>query len=206
MPSETELTNVALRKAGARRISSIDETVANAGVARDIYTTERDDLLRLHPWNFAITRAALAELAVAPVYEFANAFSLPADWMRTLEVHDNDAGDAVVRYKMETIQQADDTYVACIVTDSDALWLKYIRRITDTSAMSATFHQVLILRMAKIFAESASTKEVLDRELAAAMRLARSIDGMEDWPDKLPEGRWVVSRWAHGWMRRTTWP
>jgi hypothetical protein len=71
--------------------------------------------------------------------------------------------------------------------------------------MTASFRQVLILRMAKIFAISIAKSnplfQALDQEEQKAYRQARSIDGIEDYPEKLPEGSWATSRRSRNWQR-----
>jgi hypothetical protein len=77
--------------------------------------------------------------------------------------------------------------------------------------MTASFRQVLILRMAKIFAISIAKSnplfQALDQEEQKAYRQARSIDGIEDYPEKLPEGSWATSRRPWSWQRdNSVWP
>lgn len=212
MATETELVNSALRKGGgAKRILALTDSVGSAGVASDILATERDDLLRSGVWNFAITRAKLGQLSTLPVFGWSFAYALPSDCERVVSVHDNVDGDGAVPYKVESIQQPDGSYINVIATDANTVYLRYCRQITDPSLMTASFRQVLILRMAKIFAISIAKSnplfQALDAEEQKAYRQARSIDGIEDYPEKLPEGSWATSRRAYGWQRDgSVWP
>jgi len=210
MPTNTELINAALRKAGARRVPDANSTVGSAGIAADVLATERSDMLRKGAWNFATTRALLAALTSAPVFEFQYAFALPDDYVRTISVSDNSAGDGVVPYKLESVKQPDNTYVPAILSDSNVIYLRYIRDVVDPNQMTADFRDLLILRMAKIFAvgvaASSSLRAAIDADLDKAVRETRSIDGIEDYPDRMPEGSWATSRRARGWMRDTGWP
>lgn len=209
MPSVTDLVNSALRKVGERRITDISDTVSSAGVARDVLDAERDDLLRRHVWNFAITRVQLAQLADAPAFEFQYAFALPTDFMRVVSAHDSDAGEGNLRYKIEGLQQSDDSYVRALLTNSNACYLRYVRKVTDPSIMTPTFRQVLILRLAMVFAtgiaKSSTLNQNLRDEMKEAMRQAASIDGIEDYPEEMPMGSWAASRFASGWGRRSDW-
>lgn len=197
MATETEIVNAALRKTGGKRILDIGENVASAGIASDVLAQERDDLLRLHNWNFAINRKKLSRLSEAPVFGFEYAFSMPADCMRIVSVHNNDAGTGAVEYKAESMAQGSG-YIAAILCDSDELWLRYVRKVTDPNLMTPTFRQVLILRLAKIFATASANSnslfQLIDQEMKDALRQARSIDGIEDFPEPLPEGSWAQSR------------
>ena len=65
MASVVDICNLALAHLGDdATISSIDppEGSAQAEHCKRFYTSARDTLLQLHPWNFASKRIALAEL------------------------------------------------------------------------------------------------------------------------------------------------
>jgi len=55
--SPVGIANIALSKVGATRIVSFTENTENARLLNSIYGTIRDEVLRAHPWNFAVTRA-----------------------------------------------------------------------------------------------------------------------------------------------------
>src|SRR5690242_18224950 len=110
MTTETEIVNSALRRVGGKRIMDISEPVGAAGIASDVFASERDSLLRSGTWNFAVTRAQLAPLSTTPVFGFQYAFAIPSDNMRIISVQDNSFGDGTIgntKYKIESIQQAD---------------------------------------------------------------------------------------------------
>ncbi|MCK1367621.1 hypothetical protein [Bradyrhizobium sp. 62] len=204
--------NAALRRGGgAKRILALTDSVGSAGIAADVLTSERDDLLRSGVWNFAITRIKLGQLSTAPAFGWTYAYSLPSDCERVVSVHDNADGTGVVPYKVESILQSDSSYINVIATDASDIYLRYCRQITDPNLMTASFRQVLILRMAKIFAISIAKSNplfaALDQEEQRAYRQARSIDGIEDYPERLPEGSWASSRRSRNWQRdNSTWP
>lgn len=207
MPTETELVNAALRKGGgAKRILALTESIGSAGIASDVIASERDDLLRAGVWNFAVTRIKLGQLSALPVFGWSFAYGLPSDCERVVSVHDNADGSGEVPYKIESLQQADSSYINVLVSDSNTVYLRYCRTITDPNLMTASFRQVLILRMAKIFAISIAKSNPLFQALAAeeksALSNAKSIDGIEDWPETLPEGSWAASRRGYGWQNR----
>lgn len=211
MSTETELVNAALRKAGgAKRILALTDSVGSAGIAQDVLVSERDDLLRSGVWNFAITRIQLGQLSTLPAFGWSFAYALPADCERVVSVHDNSAGTGAIPYKVESLLQGD-SYINVIATDANSVFLRYCRQITDPNLMTASFRQVLILRMAKIFAISIAKSnplyQALDAEEGKAYRKAMAADGQEDWPERLPEGSWATSRRAYGWMRDgSVWP
>lgn len=211
MPTNTELVNAALRKGGAaKRILDLTDPVGSAGIAGDILETERAELSRSGVWNFAVTRIQLSQLATLPVFGWALAYTLPSDCERVISVHDTSDGAGQVPYKIEALKQTDGSYLNVIVTDSTSIYLRYVRTVTDPNLMTTSFRQVLILRMAKIFAiaiaKSNALFQGLSKEEEAAFRRAKSVDGIEDYPESLPEGSWAASRRAYGWGTNRGWP
>lgn len=212
MPTETELVNAALRKGGgAKRILSLSDSVGSAGIASDVLASERDDLLRAGVWNFSITRIKLGQLAVAPAFEWQYAYGMPSDCERVVSVHGDSASTTEIPYKIESILQTDGSYINAIVSNSNAVYLRYCRQITDPNLMTASFRQVLILRMAKIFAISIAKSnplyQALDAEEKRAFSSAKSTDAIEDYPEKRPEGSWASSRRRWNWPRdNSDWP
>ena len=61
--SEAEICNLALQEVGAQRILSLNDDTVEAKLCKDFYSNVRDELLRSHPWKFAIKRVALAEVS-----------------------------------------------------------------------------------------------------------------------------------------------
>lgn len=193
MLSDTGVVNVALRMIGARPIIDLADGTDPANVANDIYTEVRDDLLRSHPWNFATKRVQLAQSATEPTFEFDHAYVLPSDWLRTISVHDNDAGHGTVLYRHEIVngQQV-------LVTSSDAVYLRYVHQVTDPNLMAADFRRVLELSMARDMAiplaSSNSMQQQFSSEASRALARARSSDAMGGFPELRPRGSWASSR------------
>lgn len=212
MATETEIVNAALRRGGgAKRILALTDSVGSAGIASDVLASERDELLRSGVWNFTVTRIKLAQSSTLPVFGWSYAYPLPSDCLRVIAVYDTADGTGTVPYKVESIRQADGSYINAIVSDASDVYLKYSRQVTDPNLMSASFRQVLTLRLAKIFAISIAKSnplfQALDAEEQKVYRQARSADGMEDYPERLPEGSWAGSRRPWNWSRdNSVWP
>lgn len=193
MPGDTDVINTAARRVGAEPITSLTDGTKTANVANDIYTEIRDNLLRSHPWNFATKRVKLAQSATAPGFEFDHAYALPSDWLRTMSVHDNDAGHGTILYRMEQIagQRA-------IVTSSDQVYLRYVARVEDPNLMTSDFRNVLELHLAAAFAiplaSSNTLLELLSTQANRALAQARSTDAMGSFPELRPRGSWAASR------------
>lgn len=195
MAAPVDIANVALTKIGASPITSFLDGNASANTVEAVYDAKRDELLREHPWNFATKRAKLAQLSEAPALEFDHAYQLPDDWLRTVAVYDNDdARGYPPPYKEEGRQ---------ILASVDALWLRYVARITDTNAMTADFREALACKlaaeMAVRLANSNTLAELMQQRYERALRVARSTDSLGDRPDRRPHGSWVAQRAA--WRR-----
>lgn len=193
MPSETDVVNKALRLIGQSPITSLDDGSDVANVVDDIYTEVRDDLLRSHPWNFATKRVQLARSATDPAFEFDHAYVLPADWIRTISVHDNDAGHGTVLFRMEQVNGQ-----RVFVSSSDAIYLRYVARVTDPNLMSADFRRALAVSLARDLAVPIASSNTLQQTYEASalrsMARARSADGMGSFPELRPRGSWASSR------------
>ncbi len=189
MSSIVGICNSALIKLGASTILSLTDGSKNANLCNEQYEKVRDEMLRLHPWNFAIARTRLALLSSAPAFEFAKAYQLPADWLRTVSVHDNDAGAGAVEYRIEG---------RTVVTNADALYLRYVAVIADPNDMPPSFREALAWRLAADLAQaitqSTTVMEAMDRGFRGAMSAARSIDAIEDFPERLPASDWITGR------------
>lgn len=199
MASETSIVNEAMRLLKAQRIVSLSDGSNNANTANDVYVEVRDDLLRSHNWNFATKRQKLALSSTAPVFEFDNAFPLPSDWMRTVSVHDNDAGSGTMLYREEEIANA-----GAIVTSADEVWLRYIYRVTDPNRMAADFRTALsyalALAMPGISNLSVSRENILENRATTRLRKAKHSDAMGSTPERRPVGSWVTVRNGYpGW-------
>lgn len=198
MASDVEIVNSALRKIGATTITSLTDGSENANVANDLYAIHRDNLLRYHTWNFATKRKKLAQSATSPPYGWDHQYPVPSDFLRIVEVHDNQDSLGAVRYKME--HDATDSTV--IRSNAEEIWLTYIYQVTDPNRMPVDFREALALSLASEFATAIQNSNTLsERYLDQARRAkikARSNDGMEDFPNAFPEGSWVTSRFRNG--------
>lgn len=193
MPDETDIVNVAMRRIGAKRIVSLSDGSTPANAANDIYTEVRDSLLRSNPWNFATKRLKLAQSSTTPVFAFDFGYPLPSDWIRTVSVHDNDAGHSTILYKMEQINGQNS-----IVTSRSEVWLRYVSRITDPNLMTADFREALIFTLARDLSIPLASSNSLELRMSVkadrAIARARSSDAMGSFPERRPRGSWASSR------------
>ena len=193
MASDTDSANVALRLIGQTPITSLTDGSTTANVVDDVFKELLDDLLRAHPWNFATKRVQLARLSTAPTFEFDYAYAHPADWLRTISVHDNDAGHGSVLYRTEEVAGQN-----AIVSSSDAIYLRYVYRVTDQNLMAADFRRAFQVALARDLAiplaSSNSMQEQYAKEASRVLARARSADAMGGFPELRPRGSWASSR------------
>lgn len=196
MATEVGVANAALRRLGANIIASFTEGTKSANCATEFYEETRDGLLRVHNWNFATKRVKLAQLATAPVFGYDHSYALPADWIRTVSVHDNDAGVGIIEFKEEN-QDGQNV----LVTSSDDVYLRYVARVEDPNMMPPDFRKALSRELASAMAldltKSNTIKEQCEKESEVLVRRAKSADALGSSPERRPSGSWAGSR--GGW-------
>lgn len=203
MASDTEIANRALRLLKANRITSLTDGSPNANKANDVFVEVREELLSSHNWNFATKRQKLAQLSAVPVFEFDHAYGLPSDWLRTVSVHDNDAGAGTLLYREE---EQDDQGV--ILASADEIWIRYVYRLTDPNRMSAGFRAAfayaLALAIPGVPNLSNANRSELESEATRKLQKAKHSDALGSVPERRPAGSWITSRGGYpGWR---AWP
>ena len=182
MATEVSICSNALRRLGDDPITSLTDDTERARLCNSFYADTRDAVLRLHPWNFAITRASLAKLSTAPAYGFANQFSLPTNpyCLRVLGMEYED-----YIFKIENVA----THGRVLLTDEATANILYVARITDTNLFDAMFVDVLTQKLAVDLAYPVTNSTTLQTQMQKVFEKklseARSIDGQEGFIDDL---------------------
>jgi hypothetical protein len=173
MASKVQIANLALAILGEPPIIALTDEVKGARVMNLLFDTCRDAVLRMHPWNFATRRTLLAERVEKPPFGFAKIFALPSDFLRLIRL--NDGRDP---YRIE----ADG-----LLSDTDLAQLRYIARIEDTARYDPMFVQTLAAYLAAHGAmpitSSQSIRDGAREQFFAELTEARSVDGMENFPE-----------------------
>ncbi len=189
MVSTVDICNLALDELGEAAITALDEGSPVANLCARNYAPARDQVLRSHPWNFAVARRRLARLSAAPDFGFAYAYQRPTDWLRTISVHAGEGGTDAVAYRMEGDR---------FLSDAADLYLRYIARIEDPNQYDPLFVDALAMRiaarLAKAITQSTGEKERIEAVYRDALRKARTVDGVEDFAEQPPDGSWVAVR------------
>lgn len=175
----TDICNMALGKLGAGQIVNLADTAENTPEAiqcRLHFEQTRDALIRSHLWRFASARESLTENSSSPSFEFDNQFDLPDDFMRHKSVWDGvDHRNTRVTFAIEG---------DLLLTNSDSIDLRYIKKVTDPTKFDSLFVEVLILKLAiKLVAPLAGgapeLQQVLGTELQLIMPSVRALDRQE---------------------------
>lgn len=191
MASDVGICNSALIKLGSRqRITSLTQTNSvAAALCNEQYAKIRDELLEMGHWKFALTWASLTRTAVTPTAEYDYEYQRPGDIIRVVKITDNDAGVGVVPYRL-----AGDR----VISDSNALWVLYVRREPDPNVMSALFREALAWKLAYDLATSITdantTRTSIERDVIRAVARAKASDSIQNYPERMPYGSWITER------------
>lgn len=181
MPNKLDIINSALVSLGAPPVQDLNANTA-AKAAAAFWPLVLPATLRSHPWNFAVARRTLAPLAAAPDHGYSQAFPLPSDWIRTLSTSEED-------FKSEGRK---------ILCNASILQLRYIAMVEDPARFDALFCDALAAHLAAKLAypltKSASQTDVCWGAYKEILRLARSVDSLEEPADDFEESSLITSR------------
>lgn len=186
MPSVIDICNKGLDKLGQSPITSLSDNTKASNLCSRNWPLVRDQVLRDHPWNFAVKRAILAPSTDVPEWGFSYKFPLPGDFIRLLEVRDLSTGE----------YQVEDGH---IMADSTVLYIRYIYRVEDVNKYDVLFSDTAAARLAFELAEpltqSTSKKETAFSEYEDSLTRARRVDGQENPPVPFEEDEWISVRY-----------
>ena len=193
MTSNVDICNSALNMVGASIITSLTEDSKAARVCNQRFTFVRDAVMRAHPWNCLIRRVKLAKDATAPVYKFANRYSLPADpyCLRVLTVSDDgDDERRDIEYKVEGERY--------LLTDEGTLYIQYVARDEDPNNWDFLLIEALAARMASEIAYPLVGSSTLATNMFAMYEIklkeAHFADAQEGFPEEPIADTYVEAR------------
>lgn len=186
MATQVSIQSNALLMLGGSTIDSPDQTGDHARLARNLYPSVRDDVLRLHSWNCATKRVMLSPLVATPAFDFSYQFQLPGDWLRTLQVGKKGASIAFRNEGMRILANVNTLpLVYCFRNDIEATWSANLIHVMEL-AMAA--------KMAYAVTSSASMRDSMRDEYMRELKVAKAIDGQDDPPEEFEEGTFLESR------------
>lgn len=163
-----QIMNSALRKLGAERILSEDDSNNRARLVKESYPIQRDALLRSHPWRFNKAYASLALITPKPpeIFDYDYVFKLPTDCLRVFQT---DLGPDATWEELENGR-----FGAC----SSEVKIKFGRNITDVTKFDANFIEALAWAIAADIAysltQSTAAAEAAQKNFNDYLRSSRS--------------------------------
>jgi len=182
MATEVSICANALRRLGDDPIVSLTDDTERARLCNAFYSEARDEVLRSHPWNFAITRQQLSQLSATPLYQYSYQYALPTDpfCLRVLEMEYSD-----YVFKIEHLAGTG----RVLLTDEGTAKIIYIARITDTAQFDSLFIDTLTAKLSVDLAYpvtgSVQLQQNMQKLFESKLREARSVDGQEGFQDDL---------------------
>jgi len=175
MTDNTALANRALAHLGESAITDIaDTTSKHARICNEFVQQVIDEHLREHRWNCAIARATLSELETAPNHGFTNAFQLPSDFLRLLELNGEQFNGSDEFLEIEEGQR--------LLTDQSTAYIRYVKRIT-VPEFDPMLAKAVALGLAVEIAIPLTANLQLQGQLATlharAITRAKSVDAVE---------------------------
>jgi hypothetical protein len=188
--SKTEIANMAFVFLGAKRINAFTDDSKEARIASTTYDHIRDQVLRDHPWNFAIKRATISADATAPEWEFDASYQLPGDCLRVLKVNGQDP--ETNRWRVEGSRK--------IFTDlGTPIEIQYVFREVAVGNYDTSFVVALAYALATHWAEPITKTATLKAEMLDSYRIqlsgARTSDGQESTVVQLDSCDWINVRY-----------
>ena len=177
MASVVDMCNSALNLLGASTISALTDDSKNARLCNQRYEPVRNRVFRSHAWNCLTKRVQLAQDSTAPVVEYANQYTLPADCLRVLKIHtgSTDSIESSIDYKIEGKK---------VKTNEGTVYLVYIALDTDPNNYDTYLLEALAAALAADLAYAITNNATLAKNYEATaderLREARFIDATEN--------------------------
>lgn len=191
MTSAVSICNRALLRLRVTRIADLSEQSEPARLCSALYPAARRRLIESHPWNFAVRRTSLARLSTAPAWGFADAFALPADFLRLLDINDRTAADTA--HSLETVGGT-----RALLIDAGAVDARYLFDQVDPGQFPDSFQEALSLEIARKLSygltDVQGIGEALTREFQAVIRGAKGTDAMQGTPRVRDRSAWLAAR------------
>ena len=184
MPSDLSICQAALTRIGATPIASLDDPGAEGVIAANSFALVKRAVLALHPWRFALATAALTRLADTPFPPWDAAWQTPNEALRVWNIREPTGGNPVeFTIQGDTVlTRAADSVIADYVWDA------------PSSAIDTHVEEVIVLRLAAIFARAVADRETMADALAneaeIMFRRAKNIDSQGQTPQRIRLGRY----------------
>ena len=190
--SAISVCSAALLELGSRPINDFNEATEGARLCANLWPILRDNMLRIHPWNFAKKRVKLSPTTTPPEFGYKYAYSPPSDFLRVLSVNGDPAPGM---YWPEGFVFEDGQ----ILTDAPHLLLQYLYRNEEPVNWDSAFTRLMVLTVKKALAypitRDANVKVDAENEWALALRFAKTTNGIEIPPQEIGGGAFLQARY-----------
>jgi len=191
MASVVDICNSALNLLGASTISALTDDSKNARLCNQRYEPVRNRIFRGHAWNCLTKRVQLAEDSSTPVIEYSKQYTLPADCLRVLKVH-NGTTDSIassIDYAVEGRK---------IKTNEGTVYLVYIAIDTDPNNYDTYLQESISHQLAADIAYAVTNNATLANNYMTRaderLREARFIDATENALGTIESNEFVDAR------------
>lgn len=182
MNDHVAVVNAALVKLGEKPITSMDDQVKAAELAKLRYDSIRQSALTMHRWNFAKDRLALTPLSSTPAFGFAYQFERPSSCLRVI-------GTGGVPYRLEGSR---------ILCDSNVLYLEFTKDVTNPQEWTIYFSELVVALLAKELAwaitQSDSMKEDMNKEFEKCLKRAKYLNATENGQTQIASELYLDAR------------
>lgn len=184
--TSVDICNDALNELGDQPITALTDNTVRARLCNQFYDKAVEYVLRAGNWNCATKRTTLARLQSAPAWGFTYAYALPNDWMRTISTHLDEDG---LRWSQEDGK---------ILTDEEAVKIKYVYRLVDPTKWDAQLTQAVIyflaFKLAGSITEKEAKKTMLFQLYQQTVEAARGTSGQEGTPEEINSDVLITAR------------
>lgn len=199
--SQTDLCNAALQLVGAATIMDITDNSREARACAVAYDSTRRSELRKRKWRFALKRVTLAADVGAPSFEYAYAFTLPADCLRVVLPANNPDLDWSLEGRKILTNSFQSPFLGSGSTPAAAgatLMLRYVADIEDATQFDPAFYNSLSVALALDICEpltqSNQKRQLLMGLYKDALLDAAKAQAFETLPADPPDDGWWIAR------------
>lgn len=208
MTDQLSLYNRALRKIGERKLASTTEAREPARALNDVWDEGAINIvLEAGLWNFAMKSARIdATPSIETPFGYTNAFSKPADYIRTAAV----AADEYFRVPLNTMLDEAGFWFS----DLTPIYVRYVSNDasygSNFSLWPSSFMDFVATYLAseicwRVTKNKTLTDTVKEDMLPKALADAQGKDGMNEGTKFLPQGSWVSARAGRSNPRGSLW-
>ncbi len=184
MATDLQIANSALIKCGGRTISSLTEAVKEARLCNTQFTSARQAVLRSYPSQFAINRVQLTINDAIPEYEYSNAFDLPEDFIRVVELNEGEE-----EYVLESGR---------ILINASEVRLRYVWNYAGPEYPDPLWNEALSLYLAwdicYALTQSGELRDRLWQDYEKALKLTRWVNAKEGARQAVSAERFLEAR------------